>query len=374
VKFFDLFGKPSPQHLKHVRPATGKRSDEQQATVRKIDAIESEIVAEFEAQAHPDIGSHGATHIEQQLAEAGILHASRQGRAAEALLLDAVARPTGDAQENLAWMMLLELATCDRDKVRFDELSLRYAERFETSPPQWRAPLADTPTAAVPLLAFRGKLLASSGPALAQLEQMARSSSIFSIDLSGVSDLDSKGCEALLTLLRQWDHQHKQVSITPSPSMLALLRGLVQDGAPPATDAAWRLLLELLRISGDTRAYEDACIDYSIAFEQSPPGSLGLMAANSSDHPNLCLPEEIMAPVDALIDSLRAAFDASDSIVLDCSRLQRIEFHAAAALLDGIAGLAQGKPVKWHEVSYLVATLLTLVGGDGKLTIRHRQL
>ncbi len=80
-----------------------------------------------------------------------------------------------------------------------------------------------------------------------------------------------------------------------------------------------------------------------------------------------------MAPVEGLIDSLRAGFDASDTVVLDCSRLQRIEFPAAAALLDGIAGLAKGKPVEWRDVSYLVSTLLTLVAGNGKLSIRHRQ-
>ncbi len=373
MKFFDLFGKPSPQHLKHVRPATEAPGGEQQATARKIDAIESEIAAEFEAQSQSDILHHGAQRIEQHLAEAGILHASRQGRAAEALLLDAVAQATGDAHENLAWMMLLELATCDRDKARFDDLSLRYAQRFETSPPQWRAPSVGAPTAASPMLAFRGKLLTSSGPALAQFEQMARGPASFSIDLRGVTDIDVQGCNALLALFHRWALQGKQVSITPAPALLALLRDLVQRGDPAATDAGWRLLIELLRIAGDELAYEDACVAYSIAFERSPPAPLGLLAASAAAHPNLCLPEDIMAPVDALIDALRAGFDASDTVVLDCSRLQRIEFPAAAALLDGIAGLAKGKPVEWHDVSYLVSTLLTLVAGNGKLSIRHRQ-
>lgn len=373
VKFLDLFGKPSHRHVKNVRSPAAQESDDRQATARKIDAIESEITAELDAQSHSAEHSDPEQLLEQRIAEASILYASRQGKAAEDLLLEAVARPSGTRRETIAWMMLLELAGFDNDRRRFEELSLRYAERFETSPPQWRARLATAAVPPPPTLAFRGKLLASSGPALAQVEQMAQAPSKFMLDLRGVTDIDSAGCSALLALFRRWNAKGKQVSVASSPSLLALLRSAAPVDSKDSEDGIWLLLIELLRISGDARAYEDACVDYSIAFEVSPPAPLGLGMANAHCAPDLRLPADIAAPVDALLDSLRTASDAMEAIILDCHQLRWIEFNAAAALLDGIAGLAKGKTVEWRDVPYLVSTLLQLVGGDGKFRISHRQ-
>ncbi len=373
MKFLDLFGKSSVRHVKNDRTPAVRADDNRQATARKIDAIESEISAELEAHAPTPAGSTALPLLEQRIAEASILYANRQPKAAESLLLDAVSQATGERRESIAWMMLLELAGFDQDSHRFEALSLRYAERFETSPPQWHERAAGILPAPPPALAFRGKLLASSGPALAHVEQMAQGSSTFIIDLSGVSAIDSAGCSMLLALFRRWEMQHKEVAIASSPALLTLLRNATQAEDRDRDDAAWRLLIELLRIAGDERAYEDACVDYSIAFELSPPAPLGLSAAHPTSEPDLCLPPEIVTPVDALIDSLRAAIDGVQAIVLDCRQLRVVEFNAAAALLDGIAGLAQGKPVEWRELPYLVSTLLQLVGGDGKLKISNRQ-
>ena len=370
VKFLDLFGKSPNRPVKNVRaPAASVApvDDTRLATARKIDAIESEITAELEAQVHASDHEEPAQLLEQRIAEASILYASRQSRAAESLLLEAVSKATGEAREGVAWMMLLELASFNEDRRRFEELSLRYAERFETSPPQWRTRSATTAANQDPALAFRGKLLASSGPALAQFEQMAQPQPRFILDLRGVTEIDGAGCAALLALFRRWDTQGKQVRISPAPSLLALLRSSAQSD-----DSTWRLLIELLRISGDERAYEDACVDYSIAFELSPPAPLGLIAAPAQGSNDLCLPAEIAMPVDTLLDSLRTASDGLATIVLDGRQLRLVEFNAAAALLDGIAGLAKGKPVEWRDVPYLVSTLLQLVGGDGKFRIINR--
>ena len=87
----------------------------------------------------------------------------------------------------------------------------------------------------------------------------------------------------------------------------------------------------------------------------------------------LALPAEITVPVDALLESLRAQAAQRSCIVLDCSRLQLVEFNAAAPLLAGIARLADGKPVEWRDMSHLVSTLLQLIGGAGRLRIINRK-
>ena len=373
MKFLDLFGKTSNRHVTNVRSSSSRTSEDRQATARKIDAIESEITAELDAQGQAAEGTLPSQLLEQRLAEAAILYASRQPNATEALLLEAVAQSHGAVREAVAWMMLLELASFDDDRLRFEDLSLRYAERFETSPPQWRARTSTMAPSPLPTLSFRGKLLASSGPALAQLEQMARASSTFAVDLRGITGIDSAGCGALLALFARWAAQSRQVSIIHTPALLALLRDAVRADSKDSNDGAWLLLIELLRIGGDAHAYEDACVDYSVTFELSPPAPLGLAAAHAQGVPDLCLPVDIVAPVDALIESLRDATDGMHAIVLDCRQLQLVEFNAAAALLNGIAGLAKGKTVEWRDVPHLVSTLLQLVGGDGKFNISHRQ-
>ena len=373
MKFLDLFGKSSPRPVKNVRTSVTPADDNRLATTRKIDAIESEISAELEV--HAQAADHGAPAqlLEQRIAEASILYASRQPRAAESLLLEAVAQASGEPRETIAWMMLLELADFEADQRRFEETSLRYAERFETSPPQWRVRSAGTVAGQDPALAFRGKLLASSGPALAQFEQMAQPSPRFMLDLRGVTEIDHAGSAALLALFRRWEVQGKQVAIAPAPQLLTLLRSAASKRSEDNDDSAWRLLIELLRMSGDERAYEDACLDYSIAFELSPPAPLGCLSALTQNTPNLSLPVEIVTPVDALITSLRAAAEGINTIVLDGRHLRLVEFNAAAALLEGITGLAKGKTVEWFDMPYLVSTLLQLVGGDGRFKFNNRQ-
>jgi hypothetical protein len=146
VKFRDLFSKQAPGSIKNVRLTSQPTIADREATARKIDAIESEITAELgsyrDAENSTDSGIDSdlviANNIEQCIYEASILYANQQSNAAASLLLEAVAQASDHTAEPVAWQMLLELASLDRDQTRFEALALRYAERFETSPPQWR--------------------------------------------------------------------------------------------------------------------------------------------------------------------------------------------------------------------------------------------
>ncbi len=372
LKFLDLFGKSKAHPVKSVRTSVAPADDHRLATARKIDAIESEITAEFDLEGQVAVHTEPAMLLEQSITEASILYASRQTKVAERLLLEAVDHMTGEQRETIAWMMLLELASFEEDQRRFDDIALRYAERFETSPPQWRARSTKTVTGQHPALAFRGKLLASSRPALAQFEQMAQPSSSFNLDLRGITEIDHAGCAALLALFKRWEVQGKQVAIVPAPALMTLLQSTTQQDRQGVDDSVWRLLIELLRISGDERAYEDACVNYSMTFELSPPPPLGLRSPLAQVSTDLCLPPEIVMPVDALIHSLRAASEGSNTIMLDGQQLRLVEFNAAAALLEGVSSLAKGKPVEWRHMPYLVSTLLQLVGGEGRFKFSNR--
>ena len=382
MKFRDLFSKQAPGSIKNIRSSDQPTIADREATARKIDAIESEITAELgsysdtENSTDSDIDSDIAipNKIEQCIYEASILYANQQPNAAASLLLEAVAQANDHAAEPIAWQMLLELASLDRDQARFEALALRYAERFETSPPQWRTSRqADSNTLlSTPMLAFRGKLLGSSAPALAQLEQAAASHSQLALDLCSITELDVAGCSALLALLSRWHQEGKHTRVAYSPTLIDVLRAQLQQGRPDDNDAAWRLLIELLRVSGDEVSYEDACVAYCLTYELSPPAPVGLAMHQAPPVTELILPEQIGYPVEALLESLRLIAKPLDHIVLNCRQLLLIEFNAAAPLLAGVAEMARGKTVEWCDMLHLTSTLLQLISGEGKLKIGHR--
>jgi len=391
MKFLDLFSKQAPGAIKHVRPSTTQTVAQREATARKIDAIESEISAEISGHLGADIGDEisneqsnlqhdfdeplATSRIEQAISEASILYANHQVTSVVSLLLDALRQPSHEAAEAVAWYMLLELASFDGDQARFEGLALRYAERFETSPPQWRAHSGDDASApaASPMLAFRGKLLGTTAPALTQLKQAAAPLSAFSLDPRNLTEIDVAGCGDLLHLLPAWCQAGKGIRLIHSNALLDMLRATTQQGRRDDDDAAWRLLIELLRVSGDEVGYEDACVAYCITYEQSLPTPLGLVSHAMPVTSQFLLPAQVRHPVDQLLDVLRADAEHIDRIIINCQQLRLIEFNAAAPLLAGVAALARGKPVEWRDMPYLTSTLLQLMSGHGKLNISHRR-
>lgn len=389
MKFLDLFGKTRTHPLRDVRGPSrpGLSVDERRATTRKIDAIESDIASEIASEIAPEIApgiepalaAGPVALLRQQIEEASLLHASGQSAAAAALLAEATAAPVPDdaPAEQRAWLMRLELAGFAGAQARFEDIALGYARRFETSPPQWRSPQAPAgdDESPIPAVSFRGRLCGSAQPALARLAQMASRHDRFSLDLAGVTEVDVGGSRLLLELLHRWRGEGRHVECIAIDGLLGLLRQHLSEGRRDRDDAAWRLLIELLGAGGRTQEHEDACLAYSLTYEVSPPAgptptACAVPGVGRPGH--LLLPAEIRCPVDDTLERIRAAGRAAGAIVLDCRRLQRIEFGAAAPMLAGIRRVAGGKPVEWCDVPCLVSTLLQLVGDDA-MSITHRK-
>ncbi len=73
------------------------------------------------------------------------------------------------------------------------------------------------------------------------------------------------------------------------------------------------------------------------------------------------------AVVDNRTEQLLAAIDGHallhDPLVLDCSRLDRVDFSAAGQLMMGLAPLARsGKTIEMHDVSRLIVALCSMIG------------
>nr|WP_308605709.1 STAS domain-containing protein [Massilia sp. DJPM01] len=60
------------------------------------------------------------------------------------------------------------------------------------------------------------------------------------------------------------------------------------------------------------------------------------------------------------IDAYAAACD--ETVLFDCSRLARVDYSAAAALLNRLRPIAAGKKIELRELNHLVAALFKLLG------------
>jgi len=390
VKIFGLFGKKNVHHVRGASAATLQPGAEARDTSKKIDAIESEMSAEFGASlpgtAAADFFDYSvstaAVTLPQIIEEAAILFANNQAAAAQSLLAEAtsakLSTATPRSYEQIAWWMQFELAQLTGTQQQFEQLAIAYAHRFETSPPQWINSSSATPEqhdrAAPHALSFRGKLCGGSRPLLEQLKKLGGQHPRLNLEFNAVADVDHEGCVALLALLDEWQTENRELMITGAVGLINKLRSLIQTGRRDADESAWRLLIELHRLLNEQAAHEEVCIDYCITYEISPPpfvapaGSIPI-----AESANFLMPALVNAPIAPLLQRISRYAENRPTIVLDCAQLGKIDFIVAATWLVDLERLAGDKPVELRNTNFLVSVLLKLVGTKGKLSIITRK-
>ena len=381
VKIFGLFTKTATPDS---RQSKNTPADEARETSQKIDSIESEIVAEFGAptllQPHHDSNIEGSptlAPLSHVMDEAAVLFANGQSNEAKALLLQATRADGGSKDHQLAWWMLFDLALAEHQADFFDHLALTYAKKFETSPPQWQTSTQDSDQdqsqPELPVLSFRGKLTEASQAALEQLQQIGLRHHHFVMEFAAITDITIPGCAGFLDVLEHWQKASCDISIRGGDAVVSRIRECIQPGRRDSDDAAWRLLIELLRLMNADEAYEAACVDYSVTYEMSPPASPQPQTKAAQQTPVFTLPTLISLPIDKLLAQTSEYAQQSPKLLLDGRHLRRIEFSAATPWLTGLQQLAQGKVVECRDTSFLVGRLLQLVGGASRLHIIYRK-
>ena len=385
MKIFGLFGKTATRHVRSASAQALQPDMQALNTSKKIDEIECEMSAEFStslpSQNAESSLSIQTTDLQQTIEEAALLFGSGQTAAARELLLAAITLPAPNADEKLAWRMLLELYEFEGDQAAFEQHALTYAERFETSPPPWQCAQTMAANASLdklPALSFRGKLSSSSEPMLDHLLEIGCRHRRFRLEFFNVTEVDLAGCGVLLRTLGSWEAQGCEVNLRNADALADKIHALIQTGRRDEDDAGWRLLMQLLWLMQATPDYEAICIDYSITYEVSPPSPrssplpLHEAKAARSDQAFI-MPAAIDMPVAVLLAEIDTDAQFHDRMVLDCAGLRRVDFNAAAPLLAGLNRLAAIKPVELRHTSFLVSVLLQLVGGNSKLKIIHRK-
>ena len=120
-------------------------------------------------------------------------------------------------------------------------------------------------------------------------------------------------------------------------------------------------------------------MDYCVTYEVSPPSfEAPLYVSTAAPAPGhgdrFMLPAVVSGPETSLLAAIDAYALERETLVLDCSRLARIDYAGAGSLLARLdAHGAAGRAVELRELNHLVATLLRLLGaGDGVRLYPHR--
>jgi ABC-type transporter Mla MlaB component len=112
-------------------------------------------------------------------------------------------------------------------------------------------------------------------------------------------------------------------------------------------------------------------MDYCVTFEVSPPsfeapGKVATATSGPASVERFMLPPVIEGDTAKLFGAIEAYAQEGDTVLLDCSRLARVEYGAAVALQARLRALAgSGKKIEMRDVNHLVAALFKLLGYAG---------
>lgn len=331
--------------------------------------------------------------------EAAMLFANGQRAECERALRQAIA---DDASNREAWLLLFELLQQGNNATAFDNLAIEYSVKFETSPPAWRVPepaakpvhqKSHHPHGEQQAIVLPASLDAMAVKEIEQARQQLRSSSRVRISLEAVQQADEIGVKLLSDLLASVRKTSQEVTLMGVEQAAHGLRSKFEIGAPRQNEAVWLFVLELYRLLGWEKQFEDLSVEYSVTFEVSPPqfekpptnivigsalpkislghdesGAVAVVSSRPSLH------GEVLGRAVEAIGLLDGAVAVADRVEIDCAHLMRLDFAAAGALLNWLVGAqARGKSFVFLDVNVLVAALFSVMGIDGVAQVQRRK-
>lgn len=386
---FSLFGKkqpPAPAKPEAIKP---KPSPAVMPSTAAAPPLPPEPAVE-EAEGTPNIElSMTAPQLDPFVEEAAMLFASDQAAAARVALEQAVngsAAMKGSEGSEQAWDMLFELYQLSGKREAFETLALAYAARFEKSPPTWgesRSEVRDPAlaTGGRAFMALTSVLNAKSDEVLKQLLKMAAGNQWVRLDLSRLADADNGGCALLVSALKKLRKEKRECVLNGSDHLAAILKRKIVPGERE-NEAVWLLLLELYQRLYRQEPFEETALQYAITFEVSPPSweaprEKPLSAPVAPVQAATGIPSlsgEIVGAGASAFAEILAAAERQDEVVIDASRLQRMDFVSAGMLLNALLALqTAGKRVRISSVSHLVAALFAVIGIGEIATLETRK-
>jgi ABC-type transporter Mla MlaB component len=380
---FPLFGKKTPSPSQSTAKAGAKHAP--------LDFGHTQDPSHSTA-ARPNIEVQETIHqIPEAIEQAAMLYSIEQPEAAASALEEAIQGANLARYAPRAWGMLFELYQVLARRADFERLAADYAARFETSPPTWDA--ADSkeakPVPRAPanktVVRLAGALNAKAQETLVQALKIAEKNPAVRVEVAKVTEVDDQGCALLNNVLGQLKRARKECVIVGADKLAVIVAKRVVAGEREH-EQAWILLLDLYQQIGDQNAFEDAAVNYAVTFEVSPPSfevakKKPVAAAKpepdtegEGDDSGCALEGIITSNGDAAFAPIRVEAETSAEVVVDVSRLQRMDFVAATNLMNLVSALAvQQKQVRLVKASHLLTALWEVIGLDGVARIETRK-
>jgi len=314
----------------------------------------------------------------QALEEAAILYANRQDAAAQAALEEAIQSDEVPPQAaRQAWLMLFDLFENQGRRAEFEAAAIKYAIRFETSPPAFndRSDVKTSAPASCHQFAFAGKLDMAAAKQFGNLRTMAGKHRALRIDLSKVEQITPDGSDQLRACLAALHKSGHAVTLASAEHAIALLKGQIEIGRSDLPETYWLLLLDLYQELGLQEPFEEAALSYCITYEVSPPswietpkGEATQQAAPAAPAPEsgdgaFLLRGEIEGIAAATFNGIGELAAEKKHVVIDLYHLKRMDFIAAGSLLNLVSALkSAGKSIELRSPSPLLATLFVTMG------------
>lgn len=307
--------------------------------------------------------------------EAAIMFANSHIEPVEQVLRTAIEEDLLGEMLAEVWLMLFDLYQISGKQQEFEQLAMAYASLFETSPPTWIEPPKQEPAlqaGTAPTVSFASRLDADSQKNIERINKLAETHQALRLEFARVTEVDAKGCALLLPLLLNLQKSGHELVLVGARELADKIRATLEVGRRDDSEQSWLLLLEILRLLNREKEFEETSIDYCVTFEVSPPAFAApqskittTISEAPQDHAEegFMMPPVIEGRIDNLILGIAAYADEHNPAIINCSRLNRVDFNAAGRLLTGLAPFCSvGRTLEFHHVNHLVAALFNIVG------------
>jgi len=323
------------------------------------------------------------------LENAALLYASGQLVPARQVLELGVATDNDAKVSPLAWLALFDLLQRAADRAAFDQLALQYVVAFERSAPAWEEGQPQqrpgTRPSAGGYFALTGKLSTANTPQINNMLAAAQKQSQVRIDLGSLTGADDAGARLLAAALAQLRKRQYALVLQNPEKIRRALETTVKQGRE-AGEGYWILLLELLQWQNDREAFEDRAVDFAVSFELSPPSWEPPPGATAEAAPPdariaaaatpevLCWQGTMIGPTDPQVAKFAEFREGRNTLPIDMSAVDRIDFVCAGALLNAIIRAeGQRKTVQIAGASPIIRALLLLIGISPRHFIKKAQ-
>jgi anti-anti-sigma regulatory factor len=205
------------------------------------------------------------------------------------------------------------------------------------------------------------------------------------LDLGSLTGADDAGAKLLADALAQLRKRQYALVLQHPEKIRRALEAAVAQGRD-AGEGYWTLLLELLQWQNDRESFENRAVDFAVAFELSPPSwepppSAAAPAAATEAPANAAASAEILCwqgtmtgPTDPQLAKFAEFRDSRNTVAIEMSAVDRIDFVCAGALLNQvIRAEGQRKTVQIAGASPIIRALLLLIGISPRHFIKKPQ-